>query len=106
MPVPWVALGRILRQAPVVLAAADALLARTRRPSTPAADLEALRQRISELEQHQQATATLAKELAEQAQAIAAALQADAAKTRQTFILSVVGIVLGVFALAIVLLFG
>jgi len=103
MPMPWVALGAILRNAPIVLGAADALLARTRRPSTTAADLDALRQRIADLEQHQQATATLAKELAEQASAITAALQANAIKTRQALTLSIVGIVLGVVAILLAL---
>ena len=96
-------MGTILRNAPVVLAAADGLLARTRRPSTTAADLDALRQRIADLEQHQQATATLAKELAEQASAITAAIQANALKVRQTFILTIVAVVLGVFALLVAL---
>ena len=104
MPMPWAALGTSLRTAPVVLGAADALLARTRKPATTAADLDALRQRIADLEQHQQATATLAKELAEQASAISAALQANAIKTRQTFILSIVAVVLGVSAVLLALL--
>ena len=101
---PWAALGTILRTAPLVLGAADALLLRTRRPSTTAADLDALRQRIADLEQHQQATATLAKELAEQASAITAALQAHAVKTRQAFILSIVSAVLAVSALLLALI--
>ena len=104
MPMPWAALGTILRTAPMVLGAADALLARTRKPATTAADLDALRRRIADLEQHQLATATLAKELAEQASAISAALQANAIKTRQTFILSIVAVVLGVSAVLLALL--
>ena len=103
---PWAALATILRQAPAVLAGADALLSRTRKPQTTAPDLEALRQRIIELEQHQQATATLAKELAEQGHAIAAAMQADAAKTRQAFILSIVAAVVAVIALLVAVLRG
>jgi hypothetical protein len=97
----WGTFGAILRQAPLILGAADTLLARSRRSSAAAADLEAVRQRLTELEQHQLATAALAKELAEQAQAIAAALQADAAKTRQVFILAVVAVVLAIAAIAI-----
>ena len=104
MPLPWAALGTILRTAPVVLGTAEALLARTRRPATTAADLDALRQRIADLEQHQQATATLAKELAEQANAITQAIQANAVKTRQTFILSIIAAVLGVSALLLALI--
>ena len=106
MPIPWAALATILRRAPVVLAGADALLSRTRKPQTTAADLDALRQRITDLEQHQQATATLAKELAQQGQAIAEAMQADAAKTRQAFILSVVAAVGAVIALLVAVLRG
>ena len=101
---PWAALGTILRNAPVILGAADALLTRTRRPATTAADLDALRQRITDLEQHQTATATLAKELAEQASAISAALQANAIKTRQAFILAIVAVVVAVSALLFALL--
>ena len=101
---PWAALGTILRTAPVVLGAAEALLARTRRPATTPADLEALRQRITDLEQHQQATATLAKELAEQANAITQAIQANAIKTRQAFVLSIAAAVLGVSALLLALM--
>ena len=106
MPMPWAALATILRQAPVVLAGADVLLSRTRKPQTTAADLEALHQRLTDLEQHQQATASLAKELAEQGHAIAAAVQADAAKTRQAFILAVVAAVVAVIALLVVVLRG
>ena len=106
MPLPWAALGTILRTAPIVLGAADSLLARTRRPATTAADLDALRQRIADLEQHQQATATLAKELAEQANAVTQAIQANAIKTRQSFILSIVAVVLGVLALLVALAFS
>ena len=106
MPMTWAALATILRQAPVVLAGADALLSRTRKPQPTAADLDALRQRITDLEQHQQATATLAQELAQQGQAIAEAMQADAAKTRQAFILSVVAAVVAVIALLVAVLRG
>lgn len=103
MPLPWAALGTILRTAPAILGAADALLARTRKPATTAADLDALRQRIADLETHQQATAALAKELAEQASAITAAVQANALKTRQAFILSVTTTALAVAAVLLAL---
>jgi hypothetical protein len=82
MPVPWTALGTIFKQAPLVLAAADALLSRSRGRIAPAADVGALRERVSELEQHQSATAALAKELAEQHQALVVAASAAAARAR------------------------
>jgi hypothetical protein len=100
----WSTIGSILRQAPLILGAADALLLRTRRPPATAADLESIRARLAELEQHQHATAALAKELAEQAKAIADAMQADALRTRQTFILSMIAVALGVAAMAIAVL--
>ena len=103
---PWAALGTILRQAPVILAGADALLSRTRQPTTTAADLEALRQRVADLEQHQQGTATLAKELAEQSTVLATAVHEAAARARQALILGGLAMALGVISLAVVLLRG
>ena len=99
MPVPWTALGTILKQAPLVLAAADALLSRSRGRTQPATDVVSLQQRVAELEQHQQATAALARELAEQAQAVAAAATANAARARQALMLSAVSLALAVAAL-------
>ena len=101
---PWSTLAAILRQAPVILGAAEALVARSRRPTVTTADLEGLRQRIAELEQHQQANAALAKDLADHATAIAAAVQANAVKARQAFVLGIAGIAIGVIALLVALL--
>lgn len=101
MPVPWAALGTLLKQAPLVLAAADALLSRSRSRTTPAADVTTLRQRVAELEQHQQATAALAKELAEQAQILAAAATANAARAKQALLLGALGLALAVAALLV-----
>ena len=101
MPVPWAALGTLLKQAPLVHAAADALLSRSRSRTTPAADVATLRQRVAELEQHQQATAALAKELAEQAQILAAAATANAARAKQALLLGALGLALAVAALLV-----
>ena len=103
MPVPWIALARILKTAPLVLTAADALLERTRRTTTTAVDLDALRQRVTELEHHQQATATLAKELAEQASVVATAVQQSAARARQATIIAIVAAIVGLVALVFAL---
>jgi hypothetical protein len=104
MPGALSAIGAILRQAPVILAAADALVSRTRRPQVTTEDLDGLRRRLGELEQHQQANATLAKDLADATTTLAAAAQASAAKTRQAFALAIVALVVAASALLVALL--
>jgi hypothetical protein len=104
MPGPWSAVAAILRQAPVILAAADALVARSRKPAVTTADLEGLQKRIAELEQHQQANAALTKDLADHATAITQAVQASAAKAQQGFLLAIAGVVLGAIALLVAML--
>jgi phage/plasmid primase-like uncharacterized protein len=104
MPGAISAIAAILRQAPVLLAAADALVARTRKPPVTAADLDGLRQRLADLEQHQQANAALAKDLADHSGAMATAVQAAAARARQAFLLGIVAVALGASALLIALL--
>ncbi len=97
---PW---GTILKRATVVIAAADALRAhsRVRAESQSSGDLDALRKRVSELEQHQRANAELAKQLADQTSALAVAARETAVRTRQAFILALVGCVLGLVAILI-----
>jgi hypothetical protein len=94
---PW---PTILKQAPALLAAADALIARSRRPVAPTAatDLEALRQRIAELEAQQQADVELVKQLAAQLTAIAVAAEATSVRVRQCFVLAAAGVALGLIA--------
>ncbi len=102
---PWRALSLVLKQAPAVLAAADALLVgsrQRRQAANTAGEVEALRQRIAGLEQHQQATAELSKQLAEHATAIAKAAQATAEKARQAFILAIVAVTLALATLLLV----
>jgi hypothetical protein len=101
MPVPWAALGTILKQAPLLIAAADTLLSRSRGKTGPAADIATLQHRVAELEQHQQATAALAKELAEQAQILAGAATATAAKARLALRLAAIGLALAAIALLV-----
>ena len=96
--IPWPA---ILKQAPALMAAADVLLARSR--SRPAAfagadDVQALRQRIVELEVNQQAYADLIKQLTDHMTAVAAAAQVSAARVRQSFVVATAALGVGVFA--------
>jgi hypothetical protein len=101
---PLGALAAILKQAPLLLSAADALVARSRRSSETAADIDSLRRRVAELEQHQQAHAALAKELADHASALAQVVQETANRVRQTLLVAVAGAVLATSALAVALL--
>ena len=91
----------ILKQAPALLAAADELLARSRRRSTASAvadDAHALRQRIAELEQQQQSNADLVRQLTNQINALTVAAEATAGKASRALILAGVGIGLGIVA--------
>src|SRR5262245_54105852 len=103
MPGALSAIGAILRQAPTILAAADALVSRTRRPQVTSEDLNGLRQRLGELEQHQQANAALAKDLADATTAMATAIQMNAAKANQIFLIAVAALVAAVSALLVAL---
>ena len=106
MPGLWTAVGLVLKQAPLVISAADALFARARQRKSvnPAAEFEAVRQRITELEHHQQASAELAKQLADHAATVASAMQTTAKKVQQALLLAVAATVLGLVALVIALL--
>jgi hypothetical protein len=91
----------ILKQAPALLAAADELLARSRRRSTAstvADDAHALRQRIAELEQQQQANADLVRQLTNQINALTVAAEGTAEKASRALILAGVGVGLGIVA--------
>jgi ribosomal 50S subunit-associated protein YjgA (DUF615 family) len=104
MPGALSAIAALLRQTPVILAAADALVSRTRRPQVTSEDLNGLRQRIVELEQHQHANAALAKDLADATTAIATAVQANGAKTRQALVIAIAAVLLAASALLVALL--
>jgi hypothetical protein len=98
---PWTALTAILKQTPLILAAADAVLARSRqkRGVDPQADIEALRQRLASLEQQLQANAELSKQLADHASAMADIARVNAAKARQAFVLAIGAIVIAIAVL-------
>ena len=103
--IPW---PLILKQGPSLLAAAEALVTNSRRRSvelTAAAnDFQALRHRLSELEEHQQANAALVKQLTDQINAVTVAAQASAVRARQSLILGAAGVALGLVACLVALL--
>ena len=96
----------ILKEAPALLAAADALLARSRATAATAAsdDAQATRARIAVLEQQLQAQADLVKQLVEQVGALTAAAQAGARKAQHGVILGAGGVGLALVAVILALL--
>jgi hypothetical protein len=103
---PWAALARLPWAA--ILTETAALLKRARdlRNSrmqpvviVPASnDIEALGQRLAELEKQQRADADMIQQLATELATIAAAAEGTAAKVRQAYLLAIVGIAFGVLA--------
>jgi hypothetical protein len=91
----------LLKQAPTILAAADALLAKSKSrpaPAQPSADDSAVRQRLDQLEELQRSDAMVIKQLADQVSALTAAARVDAARTRLALTLGAAGVVIGVVA--------
>jgi hypothetical protein len=89
----------ILKNAPTLLAAADALLAQTKRRTPPAevaGDLHAVRRRVAELDEQQRASVELVKRLADQVNAMAVAAEASSARLRHAYVMAIAGIILGV----------
>jgi prophage DNA circulation protein len=78
---PWSALTAILKQTPLILAAADAVLTRSRQ------------------KRQLQANAELSKQLADHASAMADIARVNAAKARQAFVLAIAAIVMAVAVL-------
>jgi hypothetical protein len=99
--IPWSA---ILRHAPTILAAADALLARTR-ASSAGGQTRSIEARLGELEDGARASAQLAQDMAQQIQALTIAHDITARRARVAIWLSVAAAVLAIVAgiLAIVL---
>jgi septal ring factor EnvC (AmiA/AmiB activator) len=102
---PWVFLTRlpwaaILTETAVLLKRANDLRDSRIRPAvTPASnDIEALRQRLAELEKQQHADAEMIQQLATEIATIAAAAETTAATLRQAYLLAIVGIAFGVLA--------
>ena len=92
--IPWAA---ILRHAPTILAAADALLARTRASSTqgPARPIEA---RLGELEEGSRAAAQLAQDMAQQIQALTIAHDITVRRVRVAVGLGIAAAVVAIVA--------
>ena len=96
--IPW---GTILKNAPAILAAADALLLQSRRQAATteaASDINALRQRVGELNEQQRASAELVRQLADQLNAMTVAAEQSAAKLRIAYALAITGTLLGIAA--------
>ncbi len=94
MPIPWLT---IVKQAPVLLAAADALLSSSRRRTAGASnELPDLHHRLVAVEEHQRAQTELMKQLADQVNALAAGVQANTRRTR-----AALGLAAGAAALSV-----
>jgi hypothetical protein len=95
---PW---ATILTETAALLKQANDLRAsRTRAPVAPPVsnDVEALRQRVAELDQQQRADAEIMQRLATEVATIAAAAEATAARARQAYLLAIAGVAIGAFA--------
>jgi hypothetical protein len=104
--IPW---GTILKNAPLLLGAADALLQQTRqrRPEPGpevAGDIHALRRRVAELDEQQRASAELVKRLADQVNAMAIAGEHTRARLRQAYVMAILGTIAGVIGCVLALL--
>jgi hypothetical protein len=94
--IPW---GTILKNAPAILAAADALLVQTRRRAATtevAGDVNVLRRRVAELEEQQRASAELVRQLADQLNAMTQAAEQSASRLRVAYGFAILGTVLGI----------
>jgi hypothetical protein len=101
--IPWTT---ILKQAPVLVEAADNLLNKAKHRKGQAqttGDLQPLKDRLTELENRDQVNADVVKQLAQQVEALAAASQVIAARVRVTMILAVVAVAAALFAWAFIL---
>ena len=99
--IPW---ATLLRQAPTILAAADALLANSRRRTPPPAAApgdQGLVQRLEQIEELQRTNADVVKQLADQVGALTAAADVDAARTRLALMLGGAGVLLGAAGLLV-----
>jgi hypothetical protein len=90
--IPWVA---ILKHAPTLLAAADALRARVK--AADAGDrTRSVDQRLAEMEDESRAAAQLSQDMARQINALALAHQSTARQARLAVGLGLAGLVLGI----------
>jgi hypothetical protein len=94
--IPW---GTILKNAPAILAAADALLVQARRRTVAtevSGDVSVLRRRVAELDEQQRASAELVRQLADQVNAMTQAAQQSAARIRTAYAIAIAGMILGI----------
>jgi hypothetical protein len=94
--IPW---GTILKNAPAILGAADALLAQARRRGAAtevSGDVNVLRRRLAEVDEQQRASAELVRQLADQVNSMTLAAEQSAARIRIAYALAVAGTILGI----------
>jgi hypothetical protein len=94
--IPW---KTILKNAPMLLGAADALLAQARQRSVATeigGDVNVLRQHVARLEEQQRASAEVVRQLADQVNAMTVAAEQSAARLRIAYALAITGTVLGI----------
>jgi hypothetical protein len=101
---PW---KTILKNAPMLLGAADALLAQARQRSVATeigGDINVLRQHVARLEEQQRSSAELVRQLADQLSAMTTAAEQSESRLRIAYALAITGTVLGIAGCVIGLL--
>jgi hypothetical protein len=94
--IPW---KTILKNAPMLLGAADALLAQVRQRSVAteiSGDINVVRQHVARLEEQQRASAELVRQMADQLSAMTMAAEQNASRLRVAYGLAIAGTVLGI----------
>ena len=103
--IPW---STVFSQAPAALDAANKLLSSSKRKKAEletTGEVETLKNRIAELEEHNEADAAVIKQLAEEAANLAAVTEVMATRVRIAVLLAGAGIVVATAALVVALFF-
>jgi hypothetical protein len=103
--IPWSA---ILKNAPAIVKAANALLTgtKTRPPTLATADeLTELKERVAALEAHDISNAEVLKRLADQLEILTFSTRIVAARARAAWVLGAVGLIAGLSAVALCFIF-
>jgi hypothetical protein len=101
--IPWIAL---LKHAPALVEAADGVLDRAKRRdalSRSGSELQAIGERLAELDARDRANAALAQQLAGELEALAAAIEAIAARVRLALALAIAAAAAALLAWIVVL---
>ncbi len=98
---PW---NLLLTQLPTVMRAVDTLIETTQRRNAArdsAPVIDALQQRVADIEEQQRASAELLKQLTEHVEAVAVASEASSRLLRQVLAVAIVAVVLALVACVI-----